>query len=504
VINTSGAVARNADREPDAVALIGGGRRLTNAALHARVGELAAGLAERGVGPGDVVAVLSENRVEYVELVLAVNRLGAIYLPLNYRLAPPEWRYILEHAGAGLVVAEPALCERMLTDAPDCERLEFGDELEAVAAAHAGEQRPDADVGLDDTQRLMYTSGTTSRPKGVRITYGNAIFKTLGLSVEFDVTGADRVLVAGPLYHVGGMDLPGTGILAHGGSMVILRRFEPGLVLDAIEAERPTCVWLAPAMVRGLMERDDLPERDLASLRFMINGGEKMPLPLMRRLLDGLPNCRVADAYGLTETVGGDTYVDRLHVLDKLGSVGKPVLHLECQVVLEDGARAGPGETGEICLRGPKVFGGYWRDDRATAEAICDGWFHTGDVGRLDADGYLWIVDRMGDLIVSGGENIASSEVERVLYEHDAILEAAVVATPDERWGEVPTAYVVAADGVTLEADALIAHCSERLARFKVPQAVEFVEALPRNASGKVLKRELRDRAERLGDRRPA
>ena len=494
MINTSSALARNADRDPDGLALIGGGRRVTHAELDARVSALAAGLRERGVRPGDVVGVLGENRVEYLEVVFALNRLGAVFLLLNYRLAPREWQYIAGHAEASLVVADPALWERFATVEPGRARLLFGEELETLAAAHAGAHVPDADVGLDDLQRLMYTSGTTSLPKGVRLTYGNVLFKTLGQSVEFGITSADRVLVAGPLYHVGGMDLPGTGVLYHGGSMVVLARFDPGAVLDAIEAERPTCVWLAPAMVNALLQRQDLLDRDLDAVRFMINGGEKMPAPLMKRLLQAFPNCWVADAYGLTETVGGDTFMDREHALSKLGSVGKPVLHLECKVVTADGADAAADEVGEICLRGPKVFRGYWRDEAATARAIRDGWFHTGDVGRLDADGYLHIVDRKGDMIISGGENIASSEVERVLYEHADVVEAAVVAMPHERWGEVPKAYVVLAEGAAADADALVAHCREHLAGFKVPKAVAFIDALPRNPSGKVLKRELRRR----------
>ncbi len=494
MINTSSVLTRNADRRPDAEALIGGGCRLTHAQLHARVSALAAGLRERGVGRGDVVAVLAENRTEYVEVVFALNRLGAVFLLLNYRLAPPEWTYILDHAGASLVIADPALWERLATVAPERDRLLFGDELQALAVAHAGVHVPDADVALDDVQRLMYTSGTTSRPKGVPLTYANAIFKTLGQAVEFSITAADRVLCVGPLYHVGGMDLPGTGVLAQGGSMVVLERFDPAAVLDAIEAERPTCVWLAPAMVNALLRRDDLLQRDLSSVRFMINGGEKMPVPLMRRLLEAFEDCWVADAYGLTETVGGDTFMDRAHVLDKLGSVGKPLLHLELRIVDALGAPLPAGELGEIALRGPKVFTGYWRDEQATADAIRDGWFHTGDVGRLDEDGYLYIVDRKGDMIISGGENVASSEVERVLYEHEDVVEAAVVALPDERWGEVPQAFVVLREGARLDAAGVIAHCEGSLARYKVPKAVTFVDALPRNPSGKVLKRELRDR----------
>jgi acyl-CoA synthetase (AMP-forming)/AMP-acid ligase II len=248
-------------------------------------------------------------------------------------------------------------------------------------------------------------------------------------------------------------------------------------------------------MVNALLQQPDLERRDLASLRLIIDGGEKMPLPLIQRLGAAFPGARFADAYGLTETVSGDTFLDRTHTLSKLGSVGKPVVHLELKVVDDEGREVGPNEPGEIVLRGPKVFAGYWRNPEATAAAIRDGWFHTGDVGRLDEDGYLFILDRKKDLIISGGENIASPEVERVLYEHPAVLECAVVGRPDDRWGEVPVAFVVLKPGRSVEAAELLAHCAGQLARFKVPKDVRFLGELPRNPSGKVLKRVLRDRA---------
>jgi acyl-CoA synthetase (AMP-forming)/AMP-acid ligase II len=224
----------------------------------------------------------------------------------------------------------------------------------------------------------------------------------------------------------------------------------------------------------------------------IINGGEKMPIPLIERIQRTFPAAWFADAYGLTETVSGDTFLDRDSILTKLGSVGRPCLHLELDVWDDEGRSVPPGEKGEIVLRGPKVFAGYWRDPDATAAAFAGGWFHTGDVGVRDEDGYLFIVDRLKDLIISGGENIASSEVERVLYEDDAVLEVAVVGRPDERWGEVPVAFVVLREGATTTAERLIERCQAQLARFKVPKEVTFLDALPRNPSGKVLKRELR------------
>jgi acyl-CoA synthetase (AMP-forming)/AMP-acid ligase II len=246
-------------------------------------------------------------------------------------------------------------------------------------------------------------------------------------------------------------------------------------------------------MVNAIMALPGVEARDLTSVRVIINGGEKMPIPLIERIQRTFPSAWFADAYGLTETVSGDTFLDRESIVTKLGSVGRPCLHLELDIWDRDGRSVAPGARGEIVLRGPKVFKGYWRDPEATAAAFAGGWFHTGDIGVRDDDGYVWIVDRLKDMIVSGGENIAGSEVERVLYEHPSVLEAAVVGRPDERWGEVPVAFVVLRPSSEATAEDLIEHCRVALAKFKVPKDVTFLDALPRNPSGKVLKRELRD-----------
>jgi len=318
-------------------------------------------------------------------------------------------------------------------------------------------------------------------------------WKNLAHIVEFGFNGEDLGLACGPLYHVGALDLTTTTLIAAGATTIIHRVFDAAAVVDELERSRVTTVWLAPAMVNAIMALPDIEQRDLSSVRVIINGGEKMPIPLIERIQRTFPSAWFADAYGLTETVSGDTFLDRDSIVSKLGSVGRPCLHLDVDIWDEHGTSMPAGERGEVVLRGPKVFKGYWRDPDATSEAFRGGWFHTGDIGVMDDDGYLFIVDRLKDMIVSGGENIAGSEVERVLYEHDAVVEVAVVGRPDERWGEVPVAYVVVREGTDVTADALIEHCRGQLAKFKVPKDVEFLDALPRNPSGKVLKRELRD-----------
>jgi acyl-CoA synthetase (AMP-forming)/AMP-acid ligase II len=247
-------------------------------------------------------------------------------------------------------------------------------------------------------------------------------------------------------------------------------------------------------MVNAVLQVPGLSGYDTSSVRLIIGGGEKMPEPVVRRILDAFPGAWFADAYGLTETVSGDTFLDREHSLSKIGSVGRPVAHVELRIVDELGEPVPAGTLGEIALRGPKVFDGYWRDEEATARAIRNGWFHTGDIGRLDEDGFLYVEDRLKDMVISGGENIATPEVERVLYEHPAVLEAAVLGMPHERWGEVPRAVVVLRPGEQADAEELREFCRARLARFKVPVAIDFSDGLPRTPSGKVLKRELRHR----------
>jgi acyl-CoA synthetase (AMP-forming)/AMP-acid ligase II len=324
------------------------------------------------------------------------------------------------------------------------------------------------------------------------LTHANLAWKNLAHLVEFGFNNSDLGLACGPLYHVGALDLTTTSLIAAGASTIIHRTFDAAAVVDELERSRVTTVWLAPAMVNAIMALPDIERRDLTSVRVIINGGEKMPIPLIERIQRVFPSAWFADAYGLTETVSGDTFLDRDSIVTKLGSVGRPCLYLELDIWDEAGQSVGPGERGEIVMRGPKVFPGYWRDPDATAAAFAGGWFHTGDIGVRDEDGYLFIVDRLKDMIVSGGENIAGSEVERVLYEHSAVLEAAVVGRADERWGEVPVAYVALREGSSVSSEELVEHCRGQLAKFKVPRDVHFIDALPRNPSGKVLKRELR------------
>ena len=465
---------------------------------------IAAGLQQVGVGFGDVVGLLSYNSTEFLATIFAANHLGAIAMPINWRLAAPELRYLLEHSQACVLV-----CDEALLDVANEATSTLNGDLTRVCVSTTAiegwtrfcnlerEPLPGRVPMLgDDLHRLMYTSGTTGRPKGVMITHANLAWKNYAHITEFGFNGTDVGLACGPLYHVGALDLITTSMIAVGATTIIHRTFDAAQVVDEIERSKVTCVWLAPAMVRAVLDQPDIDERDLSSVRVIIAGGEKLPIPYIDRLQRTFPSAWLADAYGLTETVSGDTFLDRDSTRSKLGSVGRPCLFLELDIWDEHDGPLPAGQRGEVVLRGPKVFKGYWRDPEATAAAFRGGWFHTGDIGVKDDDGYLCIVDRLKDMIVSGGENIASSEVERVLYEHHAVLEVAVVGRADDRWGEVPVAYVVLKPGAAATAEELIEHCRNQLAKFKVPKAVTFIDVLPRNPSGKVLKRELRTASE--------
>jgi acyl-CoA synthetase (AMP-forming)/AMP-acid ligase II len=504
-MNWSYVLEGNVEKFPDKEAVIFEGRRLTYKQLGERVDGLAQGLRQLGLRRGEIVAILLLNCSEYLEVTFAVNKLGAVWLPLNYRLAGPEVTYILNHSEAKMLISEKefeTLIQGIRKDIPGVQKLiGVGKEVPAgwvsydgLVEDHKRVNVPHALVELDDLHRLMYTSGTTAHPKGVMITYGNLYWKNIGHILMFDIKPEDKTLVVGPLYHVGGMDLTATGTLNVGGSVVILRRFDSLPVLQAIQKERPTNAWFAPTMVNALFQEPTFDRYDVSSIRYIIDGGEKMPMPLITKIKEKFPNAWFADAYGLTETVSGDTFLAKDQMIAKIGSVGKPVFRLRVRIVDDEGRDVPPNTLGEIVLRGPKVFKGYWKNPQATAEVLKNGWFHTGDIGTLDGEGYLYIVDRKKDVIISGGENIASLEVERVIYELPQVLETAVVGLPHPKWQEIPKAFVVLKEREKLTAEEILAHCSKKLARFKVPKEVEFIDMLPRNPSGKILKRELRQR----------
>ena len=482
-------IERNAAFTPGKVAIHYAGRSLSYLALAERIAAAARALKSvLGVGRGDRVAILSANHPDYLVLLYACARLGALLVPLNWRLAVPEQLFILADASPKLLLLQdsfadlvPALSEQQ----PDIRILRLAengpDTFEMLLKAGQGEDR-NPHVDLTSPLLLVYTSGTTGRPKGA-VLRQEALFWNAVMSQHMhDLTAGDHVLTVLPLFHVGGLNILTTPALQIGASVTLHARFAPEATLDAFGAERPTLVVLVPATIQALIEHPLWPKTELASLRAVTTGSTQVPQNLIDALTArGVP---VRQVYGSTETAPIAVYTRIGGDLARRGSTGLPGLCCEARVVDEIGREMPPGTPGEVAIRGPNVFFEYWGNEAATAEALREGWYYSGDVGTRDADGYFTIIDRKKNMIISGGENIYAAEVERVLHEHPAVAEAAVIGRSDPRWQEVPVAYVVRKATVT--PDEIIGHVSAQLARFKVPREVIFLDALPRNALGKV------------------
>jgi fatty-acyl-CoA synthase len=491
MINLSSFIAFHARRTPGRTALKYRGEEISYATFDARIRKTAGWLAGKGIGRGDVVAVLMKNSAAFLELVFAASHLGAVFLPINYRLSADEVSYIAGNAGARLLIADEELASIAAGGVPVV-LLDDAAQASITHLAPEAEAAPAQAVRPGDLMRLMYTSGTTDRPKGVMLSYENMYWKSADQTIALGLNAETRLLVVGPLYHVGALDLPGIAVLWHGGMLCVHRNFEPEQALQAIAEEKLNAAWFAPVMTTAMLTCPSRHRYDVSSLRWAIGGGEKTPEVRIRAFSELFGSARYIDAYGLTETVGGDTFMEAGREIEKIGSTGRPIAHVELEIRDDAGNPLPPGENGEICLRGPKVTKGYWKDPQKTASAFFGDWFRTGDVGYLDQDGFLYLTDRKKDMIISGGENIASSEVERVIYELPQVREVAVVGIPDSRWGETPVAVVVLADGAGLALPELTEHCRARLGGFKIPKQLILRDSLPRNPSGKVLKRVLR------------
>ena len=492
--NLTAFIRFHAIERPEALAVVYEGQRISYAELMDRTLAAAGWLRERGVGPDDIIALLMKNSAGFLELMLAASHIGAVLLPINYRLAMTEVEYIHHHAGVKLLLADEELIDAA-AGLPNVLTIDSAAQRDIRNLA-TGVVGPNAVHRTGrDLYRLMYTSGTTDHPKGVIHRYDNFYWKTMDQAVALQQSAQDTLLVVGPMYHVGGIDRPGIGVLWTGGTLVIHREFDPETALAAIDEEKVTGVWFAPVMTNMILNHPARGDYNVSSLRWCIAGGERTPETRIRAFGDLFNKARYIAAYGLTESFGGDTLMEAGMEIEKIGSTGRAIMHVELEIRDEDGRTLPPNTDGEISLRGPKITEGYWRDpDRTAAAFHAEDWFRTGDIGHLDADGFLYLTDRKKDMIISGGENIASSEVERVIYQMEEVLEAAIIGLPDKKWGERVAAVVVPKPGALLDHSALDSHCRDHLAGFKCPKELHIVDELPRNPSGKVLKRVLREK----------
>ncbi len=481
-------LAQRAYLSPDQPALWVGERRWTYAELDRAVRRVAALLAEAGVEPGERVALLLRNGAGFALLVHALIRRRAVLVPLNTRLAPAEIAFQLADAEARLLVCDEHTADAAAAAArPGLRCLAEREVLAVLDRPHAPEAAdPPGRLDLEAVQSIIYTSGTTGRPKGARITYGNLWWSAIGSVLNLGLHPDDRWLACLPLFHIGGLSILIRAVI-YGITAIVHPRFDPAAVNRAIDTEGVTIISVVSTMLQRMLEdRGGRPYPP--SLRCVLLGGGPAPRPLLEACArQGVP---VVQTYGLTETASQAATLSPADALRKLGSAGKPLLPLELRVE-RDGRPAAPGEIGEIVVRGPTVSPGYVNFSDAATDRQ-DGWLRTGDLGYLDAEGFLYVVDRRDDLIVSGGENIYPAEVEAVLQAHPAVAEAGVVGLPDPQWGQVPAAAVRLRPGAAVTAEELRAFCRERLAHYKAPVAVRIVDALPRNAAGKLLRRALR------------
>jgi O-succinylbenzoic acid--CoA ligase len=480
---------------PVRLALISGADRLTYAELDDAVDVAATRLQDAGLRPGDVAALLARNGTSFVLAVHAVARLGAVLMPLNLRLTPAEITWQIRHSGSHVLLHDEsqsgaigsAQADAIAARSLDLQSLTSD---QPGAGARFASPEPGGEVNCNATHSIVYTSGTSGTPKGAVLTYGNHLWSAVGSALNLGLREDDRWLACLPLFHVGGLAILLRSVI-YGTTAFVHDGYDPARVNAAIDHEGVTIVSVVANMLQRMLdERGHRPYPP--SLRCALLGGGPAPEPLLRRCAAiGVP---VVQTYGLTETASQVATLAPEDALRKLGSAGKPLFGSQLRIEGPDGSELPPGAEGEIVVRGPTVTRGYLNDPEATARAIRHGWLHTGDIGYLDPEGYLYVLDRRDDLIISGGENIYPAEVEAVLQSHPDVVEAGVYGVPDERWGQTPVAVAVLRSGATVTADALLAYCKDRLAAFKVPSRIEFAAELPRNAAGKLLRRELGQR----------
>jgi acyl-CoA synthetase (AMP-forming)/AMP-acid ligase II len=488
--------ARAAER-PHEVAVAYAGNDTTWAALVERVQRLAAALRAAGIAPGDRIAVLDLNHPSAVELTLACAQIGAAAAVVNFRLAPPEIVYVVTDARARMLFVGPefaAAVDGMQAELGVERVVRIADEYEPFLAAHEPDPGHHA-AAPDDCFLQLYTSGTTGFPKGAMLTHGGVTALAEYVAADTQMAAGDVVQVPMPLFHVGGMCWALLG-LSSGGGVRILRTPDPTAVLDDLANGGVTHTFVVPALLAAMVRVPG--ERSFPALRIVLYGASPMPLPVLRACVALFPG-RMAQVYGMTEASGAVTSLpvadhENPDAAHRLVSAGRPIAGVEIEIRDPATEEQVPvGEPGEIWVRSAGLMSGYWGRPEATAATITpDGWLRSGDGGHVDADGYVYVTDRIKDMIISGGENIYPAEIERVLAEHPSVGDCAVIGVPDERWGEVPKAVVVAAPGQTVDAEALLAHCREHLAAFKCPKSVDVLAELPRNPTGKVLKKDLR------------
>ena len=502
----------NASRYPSAVAVAFGARRITYASLNSRACRLANGLAALGIGRGDRVATLVHNCNGFVEALFATAKLGAVFVPINFRLVAREVGALLDACEPKVLFAGQGFAD-LLTELEDrrsfpAHQVWLDDQFPAEPEAHSAdpyelwlaaqpEDEPEAAVMPDAVQMLLHSSGTTGLPKGIIYTHATTLASSMAKIIDFELKATDVVVVFGPLFHAGPLLDLALPLLLRGGRLALgaSRQFDPAKLLATIAAEHGTMVQIYPTMLRRLLgEVEDVSAYDLSSLRLIITGGEAAPLPVIRGVHERFPTVAFVNNYGSTEGGPITTLLASEDSLRKIGSVGKEAFGMQVRIADANDLPLPPAQIGEMLVRGPFVSPGYWNRPELTAESSRNGWWHTGDLAWRDNEGFIYISGRSKDMIKSGAENIFPIEVEQVIAALPGVVEVGVIGVPDDHWGETVAAFVVKAQGSTVDAAAVIAHCRENLASYKKPRHVLFVGSLPRNTTNKVDKNSLRAR----------
>jgi len=484
-------------------------KELTYSELDIRSNKLAEWLQKNGVGKGDRVAILSQNCAEFFELEFACAKIGAIELPLNWRLTKPELEYILNDSTPTVLIYDSGFLDISLELQKDCQikgSLQIDNEDPSsqyeIALKESNGKYEEVPTTHDDLIMIMYTSGTTGHPKGAMINHRMQLYNCINLATPVFISPETVQLVVLPLFHTGGMNCYANPVLHAGGELILIREFDPGLALSILGNSdyKVSHFFAVPAPYQFMMNHPDFDKTDLSFLKIAGIGGA----PCAEAILKTWSGRGVSmiQGWGMTETSPGGIGLDAADAERKIGSAGKPLMHTEVKVVDDDGNELPWGEVGELYIRGPNITPGYWNKPEATEDSFDGDWLKTGDAARFDDEGFVYIVDRWKDMYISGGENVYPAEVENVIYQLPQIAEAAVIGVPDERWGETGKVFISLKEGQSIEEKDIIEHCLKNLAKFKVPQSVEFIELLPRNATGKVLKRELRE--EVVGSNAPA
>lgn len=484
--------------QPDKVALFFEGRPFTYQALNGRINQLCHLLQKKGIKKGDRLSVLLHNCNQFIEIFFALSKIGAILVPLNWRLAGPELEFILKDSGSKFIIFEPDF-EAVVSSIRHHVNLPNGSYI-AIGSPHPDwsveyedsisnqpicEPFQDTSVGGEDPHVIMYTSGTTGMQKGAVLSHRKTFFNVLNADIVYNLTSQDTMIISRPLFHSGGLLVESAPILYKGGTLILKKRFRPGEILETVERYRVTILELAATVYQFILNECDLTRYDLSSVRCFFTGGERVPVSMIQEYLRR--GIVISQIFGQTEA-STITFLPPEKAREKIGSVGFPVFHGDVKIVNKEGKEVPTGEVGEIIVRGPTLMSGYWNRPDLTAETIRDGWLYTGDLAKKDEEGYVYIIDREKDMFISGGENVYPAEIEKVFFTHPKVLDVGVIGVPDGKWGEVGKAYLVLKPGEKMDAEEALRFLQGKIARFKLPKYIEFVKELPKTASGKIQK----------------